>query len=138
MTRPQRSARGSGPRWLTSFVCVAFTLACPARAQNAGEDAFREATKWTVQVRTSINRPFVEDEMGSALGAGLVVDAGRGWILTNAHVSGHSFGHTMIAFMNGEPLPARRVYGDPHLDLAILAYDPSALEHAPPEPTLDC
>jgi len=91
-----------------------------------------------VQVRTSINRPFVEDEMGSALGAGLVVDAGRGWILTNAHVSGHSFGHTMIAFMNGEPLPARRVYVDPHLDLAILAYDPSALEHAPPEPTLDC
>jgi len=120
------------------LACLATAFACTAHAQDSSEDAFRAATKWTVQVRTSISRPFVEDEMGSALGAGLVVDAGRGWILTNAHVSGHSFGHTMVAFMTGAPLPARRVYVDPHLDVAILAYDPSALEHAPPEPALDC
>jgi S1-C subfamily serine protease len=107
-------------------------------AQNASEDAFRDAATWTVQIRTSVSRPFAEDELGSWQGAGLVVDARRGWVLTNAHVASRSYSNISVSFRDGDPLPATRLYVDPHLDLAVVAYDASRLERAPPEPTLDC
>jgi S1-C subfamily serine protease len=113
-------------------------VAPAAMANNAGEDAFRDAATWTVQIRTSISRPFAEDELGSSQGAGLVVDARRGWVLTNAHVASRSYSHISVAFRDGEPLPATRLYVDPHLDLAVIAYDPSSLEVVPREPSLDC
>jgi serine protease Do len=109
-----------------------------ALPQNNGEDAFRDATSWTVQIRTSVGRPFVEDDLGSSQGAGLVVDARRGWVLTNAHVASRSYSNISVSFQSGNPLPAQRIYVDPHLDLAVIAYDPSALERAPREPKLDC
>ena len=112
-------------------------LAPSARAQN-GEEAFRTAAEWTVQVRTSMSQPFIEDEQGTWIGAGLLVDARRGWILTNAHVAGHSFGKVAIAFKDGRAVPARRIYVDPHLDLAVLAYEPARLPAKTSVPTLDC
>ena len=33
-----------------------------ARAESRGEEAFRAAIGWTVEVRTSVSEPFVEDE----------------------------------------------------------------------------
>ena len=109
-----------------------------ASAEQAGEAAFREAARWTVQVRTAISRPFAEDELGSLQGAGLVVDARRGWVLTNAHVAGHSYSNLAIAFQGGRLLPAQRLYVDPDFDLAVIAYDPASLDRAPPEPVLEC
>lgn len=109
-----------------------------ALAQQSSEDAFRDAALWTVQTRTSVNRPFVEDELGTFQGAGLLVDAERGWVLTNAHVASHSYSSISIAFQDGKARPARRVYVDPHLDLAVLAYDSSRLATRPREPVLDC
>lgn len=114
-------------------------LAATAQAQhNEGEEAFRAAADWTVQVSTSVSRPFVEDEAGTWMGAGMLVDADRGWILTNAHVAGHSYGRVSIAFKDGKAVPARRLYVDPYLDLAILAYEPARLRGKKTTPTLDC
>jgi S1-C subfamily serine protease len=113
-------------------------LAWPASAQVPGEDAFRAAGDWTVQVRTAVAEPFIEDEQGSWLGAGLLVDAGRGWVLTNAHVAGHSYGRVSLAFKDGLAIPARRLYVDPHLDLAVLAFDPRRLRAAVGTPQLAC
>jgi S1-C subfamily serine protease len=107
-------------------------------AQNAGEDAFKDAKDWTVQIRTSVSRPFTQDEMGSFQGAGLVVDAQRGWVLTNAHVASSSYSTVTVTFQGGEPMPARRLYVDPHLDLAVIAYDPAAAARTPKEPELAC
>jgi S1-C subfamily serine protease len=107
-------------------------------AEKAGEDAFRDAKDWTVQIRTSVSRPFTQDEMGSFQGAGLVVDARRGWVLTNKHVASSSYSTITVTFHGGEPLPAQRVYVDPHLDLAVVAYDPAAAKRTPKEPVLDC
>jgi S1-C subfamily serine protease len=128
---------------MRSIVALALLLAAPAFAAqnatpNAGEDAFEEARNWTVQIRTSVSRPFSQDEVGSFQGAGLVVDAQRGWVLTNAHVASRSYSSMTVTFEGGQPLPARRVYVDPHLDLAVIAYDPAALDHTPSEPKLDC
>jgi S1-C subfamily serine protease len=118
--------------------CVLALVTVTSHAANEGEDAFRAAIGWTVEVRTSVTQPFVEDEQGSWIGAGLLIDPSRGWILTNAHVAGHSYGKVSIAFKDGRAVPARRVYVDPYLDLAVLAYDPRSLPAKTSAPTLDC
>jgi putative serine protease PepD len=128
---------------MRSILAVPLLLAAPAFAAqdatpNAGEDAFKEARNWTVQIRTSVSRPFTQDDVGSFQGAGLVIDAQRGWVLTNAHVASRSYSSMTVTFDGGQPIPAQRVYVDPHLDLAVIAYDPAALERTPSEPELDC
>ena len=121
------------PLWVLPLM-----LASNAHAQTTGEDAFRSAAAWTVQVRTSVTRPFVEDEQGSWLGAGMLIDAERGWVLTNAHVAGRSYGKVAIAFRDGKIVPAERIYVDPYLDLAILAYKVAPTAPHVNAPTLDC
>ncbi len=118
---------------------VALLLATtPSFAGSTAETAFENARDWTVYIKTSVDRAFVEDNQGSLTGSGMVIDAARGWVLTNAHVSSHSYSQIAIAFRGGKPLPAKRVYVDPYLDLAIIAYDPRLLQSPPPEPTLEC
>lgn len=110
----------------------------PAFAGPSGENVFEEAKQWTVQIRTAVDRAFIEDSQGSASGAGILIDAKRGWILTNAHVASHSFSEITVVFQDQRPLRGERVYVDPYLDLAVVAYDPKELPGKPPEPALDC
>ncbi|HEX7373512.1 MAG TPA: trypsin-like peptidase domain-containing protein [Steroidobacteraceae bacterium] len=123
-------------RLLTGFALT--LLATAAHAESTAEDAFRAARGWTVQIRTSVQEAFAEDEQGSFEGAGIVVDAARGWVLTNAHVASHSYSEMMLAFEDGKAMPATRVYVDPFLDLAVVAYDPRHLTKQPAEPALEC
>jgi serine protease Do len=123
-------------RFLTSLTLLLF--ASTALAESTAEDAFRAARTWTVQIRTSVQEAFAEDEQGSFEGAGIVVDAARGWVLTNAHVASHSYSQIALAFEDGKSMPAKRVYVDPFLDLAIVSYDPHRLAKPPAEPTLEC
>jgi S1-C subfamily serine protease len=118
--------------------CVLMLLTATSHSANEGEEAFRAAIGWTVEVHTSVSQPFVEDEQGSWIGAGLLIDPSRGWVLTNAHVAGHSYGKVSIAFKDGHAVPARRVYVDPYLDLAVLAYDSRSLPAKTSAPTLKC
>lgn len=113
-------------------------LAAAASADTADENVFEEAKLWTVQIRTAVDRAFSEDEQGSFFGAGLVVDAARGWVLTNAHVASHSYSEVNVIFRGERALIAERLYVDPYLDIAVVAYDPGALAHPPPEPRLEC
>jgi serine protease Do len=109
-----------------------------AHAESDAEAAFRAAKGWTVRVQVERTVSFVEDEPGAFQGAGFVVDAARGWILTNAHVAGRSPTNLKVAFDGGRLIPAQRVYVDPYLDVAIIGYSPSQLQKQPPEPTLEC
>ena len=59
-----------------------------AAGADLSEDIFKGALRYTVQVRTTLPVPFDGDRKGSSLGAGFVVDSGRGWVMTNAHVVG--------------------------------------------------
>jgi serine protease Do len=58
--------------------------------------------------------------------------------VTNAHVAGRSYGKVNIAFEDGKAIPARRVYVDPYIDLAVLAYDTKRVAPRTATPTLDC
>ncbi len=116
------------------FACAA----TPALAEDNAEAAFRAARDWTVLVETAVPVPFVEDEQGSYQGAGIVVDARRGWVLTNAHVASHSPSTVRISFANGASAPAQRLYVDPYADLAVVAYDPHAVPAPAKLPKLEC
>ena len=91
-----------------------------AQGQERTETVFREARAYTVRIRTQIETPFLEDERGSFSGAGFLVDAGRRWVLTNAHVVGQSPSTVQAAFSDGTFRPARKIYVDSFADVAVL------------------
>ncbi len=91
-----------------------------AAAADVSEDVFKGALRYTVQVRATLPVPFDGDRKGSGLGAGFLVDAARGWIMTNAHVVGRSPSRVEVAFHGGEFTEASKVYVDPFLDVAII------------------
>ncbi len=102
------------------------------------EEVFRDAVAYTVKIRARITNDFIEDGAGSYEGAGFIVDAERGWIMTNAHVVGHSPAVVSIAFKGKPFIAVRKVYVDPYRDMAVLEIKklktPETLVAAP----LDC
>jgi S1-C subfamily serine protease len=120
------------------FTCLPITLSVsPTALAENGEDIFEKAPLYTVQIRTTVNMPFTEDIRSSSMGAGFVVDADRGWVMTNAHVAARSPSKVRVRFQGGDYHEATKVYVDSYLDLAILELDESqreALEVA----KLDC
>ena len=118
-------------RSLTITALVAAGLVVPiacgaAAARDEAEIAFRDARMYTVRVRTEIETPFIEDDRCTMQGAGFVVDAKRGWIITNAHVAGQSPSIIRVAFADGPWRPARKIYVDSFTDVAVLAIDAEA------------
>ena len=97
-----------------------------SRDDGGAQAAFREARGYTVRVRTQIETPFLEDERGALEGAGFLVDAARGWIVTNAHVAGRSPSVVQVSFAGLPFQPARKLYIDSFADIAILAIAPPA------------
>lgn len=85
------------------------------------EEVFKEALEYTVKIETRVDMPFLDDHKGAFTGAGFLVDAERGWIMTNAHVVARSPSHVTVAFRQEESFhPTEKLYVDPYLDLAIL------------------
>lgn len=124
-------------RALCALACLA-TGAPPVTAADTSEDIFKGALRYTVQVRTTLPVPFYGDRRGSGLGAGFVVDAGRGWIMTNAHVVGRSPSRVEVALHGQEYSEAAKVYVDPFLDLAIIQVSDRAGTRGIAEPSLEC
>lgn len=102
----------------------------PEDANTAAQRLFAEATQYTVRVRVAVETPFIGDGRGTSSGSGFLVERGRGWIFTNAHVAKRSPARVEIAFKDRPFVSARRHYVDPHLDLAIVEIDSSDI---PPE-----
>jgi len=107
-----------------------FGLVCVTGLQAAwasdAESVFAEALDYTVRIKTAIETPFIEDEQGAIAGAGFVVDSARLWVMTNAHVVGHSPSTVRVGLYGEDYELAEKIYVDPYLDLAILAlaYEP--------------
>ena len=111
------------------YACLPLTLiASPAVLAGSGEDIFKRAPLYTVQIRTTVDMAFSEDARSASMGAGFVVDAERGWVMTNAHVAARSPSQVRVRFQRGEYHEATKVYVDPYLDLAILELDESQRE----------
>jgi S1-C subfamily serine protease len=106
-------------------------MAAPALTAEA---IFASARDWTVEIEGDVVAPFAEDSSGPGTGTGFLVDAARGWVLTNAHVAGHSPAELSVTFADGQKFDAQAVYVDPHVDMAVLAVSPKAVgtRHAAP------
>ena len=98
------------------------------------EAVFASARQWTVEVSASIGPAFNEDESGAGTGTGFLVDAARGWVVTNAHVAGHSPSDLTVKWVDGKESKATAIYVDPHVDTAILAVDPADARSHPAAP----
>ncbi len=109
-----------------------------AAAADTSEDVFKNALGYTVQIRSTLPVPFDGDRKGSGLGAGFLVDAGRGWIMTNAHVVGRSPSRIETAFHGQEFSEAHKIYVDPFLDLAIIRVSDGVETKGIAEPQLEC
>src|SRR5687768_9564645 len=107
-------------------------------AAEVSEDVFKGALRYTVQVKATLPVPFDGDRKGSGLGAGFLVDAGRGWIMTNAHVVGRSPSRVEVAFHGEEFTEASKVYVDPFLDVAIIRVSEKADIRGIVPPQLAC
>jgi S1-C subfamily serine protease len=102
------------------------------------ESIFKNALKYTVQIKTTVPVPFEGDRKGSGFGAGFLVDAARGWVMTNAHVVSRSPSRVELAFHGQEYSEARKLYVDPYLDLGLLKVDPQVDTSSLSQPPLDC
>lgn len=114
-------------------------LGATPEPENPIEKIFTDAEKYTVKIRTSKIHEFVEDSSESSWsGTGFLVNREKGWILTNAHVSGKAPSKLYISFKNGKREPAKKVYVDPYLDVAILIASPAQIPVDAQEASLDC
>jgi S1-C subfamily serine protease len=118
-------------------VAALLSLANPAAADNS-EDIFKEALGYTVQIKTAVPVPFEHDKKGSSRGAGFLVDAERGWVMTNAHVVARSPSRIEVAFNGDEFAEGEKLYVDPHLDLAVVGVGDRARKLGLTPPPLDC
>lgn len=91
-----------------------------ASSEFSAEEAFKAAKEYTVRIQTRVETPFFGEDMGSWSGAGFLVDAKRGWIVTNAHVVGESPSEVRVAFYEEEYQTARKLYVDSFADIAVL------------------
>ena len=128
-------------RRLLGLAFLAGLLAPPAlhaAISDRGEEIFRKALAYTVQIKSSVSIPFAGDAKGSMLGAGFVIDAERGWILTNAHVVSRSPSRVEVAFHEQEFHDAEKVWVDPYMDIAVVKAAVPAAAAAIEVPPLEC
>lgn len=119
-------------------IALATSASLGVAAGQDAESALANADAYTVVVKTIIRQPFGEESKGRSMGAGFLIDLKRGWILTNAHVASRSQASITAKFRSSDPMPARRVYVDPFIDLAILSIPPEKIPQGSQEARLDC
>ncbi|KAK6610043.1 nuclear serine protease 2 [Botrytis cinerea] len=84
-----------------------------------------------VSIRFCQTCSFDTDPALTSEATGFVVDAERGYILTNRHVVGSGPFWGYCVFDNHEEVDAYPVYRDPVHDFGILRFDPKAIKYMP-------
>ncbi|KAI1492361.1 Pro-apoptotic serine protease NMA111 [Biscogniauxia mediterranea] len=84
-----------------------------------------------VSIRFCQTCSFDTDSACASEATGFVVDAERGYIVTNRHVVGAGPFWGYVVFDNHEEVDAYPVYRDPVHDFGILRFDPKAIKYMP-------
>lgn len=82
-----------------------------------------------VSIKVNRVRAFDTINAGSIQGTGFVVDAERGYIMTNRHIAGPGPVVADAIFASNEEVPLKVLYYDPVHDFALFKFDPSAVKH---------
>ena len=125
----------SNPARVFCALILCFALPAHSSARDA-EEVFAKANTYTVRIDVSISTAFIEDRRGAGHGAGFLVDRERRWVMTNAHVAGHSPSVLEVTTKDGSRIGARKVYVDPYIDVAIIELEEDVLSLK--EASLDC
>jgi len=134
-----RTSLSKGELIVIGICVISWTyLFSPFNAWSGDEDHFEKAASYTVEMRTQIKIPFIEDDQTIYRGAGFLVDKKRGWIVTNAHVSSKSPSIPTVSFKGEDFIPGEKVYVDPYLDLAIVKVAPEKISSEKIEAKLKC
>ena len=84
--------------------------------------------RWVVNVETSSEVVFETEAKGTNFATGFVVDAERGIIATNRHVTGSSPSYVKINFHDGSFTEARILYYDPTHDFGFYQINPEEVD----------
>lgn len=87
-----------------------------------------------LEVTSEVNLAF--DRAGKWYGTGFIVDAERGIIATNRHVTSRSYPSIKITFIDGSSTEGKVLYYDYYHDFAFVQFDPSAVSATFKEATL--
>lgn len=87
-------------------------------------EVVRALKKTVVNIDLASPVALVDDKRTAATGTGFVVDAERGLVVTNRHISTVSPTVYQVRFNDGSFAPARCVYYDVAQDFAVLKVDP--------------
>ena len=90
------------------------------------------AATGVVAIQVDATRAFDTEWSASAQATGFVIDAKRGFILTNRHVVTPGPVTAQATFLNREEVQLYPVYRDPVHDFGIYRYDPSKLRFIEP------
>jgi S1-C subfamily serine protease len=122
-----------------AFLAVIVTIPGTTHADTS-INAFDEAQRYTAEVRTSVPSAlaFENDDPGTFLGAGFLVRKDQRWLVTNAHVVARAPSRVDVAFRGYPYRPARKVYVDPMLDIAILELAIDGLPNTATEGQMEC
>lgn len=93
------------------------------------QDAIQKVVRNVVAIRFCQTCSFDTDPALTSEATGFVVDAERGYIMTNRHVVGPGPFWGYCVFDNHEEVDCYPVYRDPVHDFGILRYDPKAIKY---------
>lgn len=114
---------------LLSLICV-FCVSSLSYALSK-EDIIKNALNFTVKISVRILIGLSGDEKSAgeepSLGSGCIVDAKRGYVLTSKHVITQSPSEVHVVFSNLERVPAKKIYVDPQMDVAVIQFDPKGV-----------
>ena len=124
-------------KFVTGALVIA-SLSHGALAETTPEQVLADAARYTVKIEVLSRMGLNQDDGGSGLGTGFLIDKRRGWIVTNAHVSTRSPANIKVSFKGGEKIEAKRIHVDPLIDLAILEIAGADIPTDASEAQLDC
>ncbi|ADE38427.1 S1C family serine protease [Candidatus Puniceispirillum marinum] len=120
-----------------TFTCAVIFILCGLSFSNA--DPIEDANSYAVRIKSSINNSIYYDGgAGTSNGAGFLVDKERGWVITNAHVSGYGTAELEVSFKDERYSTAQVLYADNELDLALVMVSKRKIPNNAIEAKLEC
>jgi S1-C subfamily serine protease len=128
---------------VSTSISLLLAVLCFFSPANADEGSLEnsylvKAEGYTVKIRTRVKYPPMKDNKGSHTGAGFLIDAERGWIATNAHVSSRNPESLEITFKGQSFVDAKLLFVDRYLDLAVLEVPRTKMPASAKEAQLMC
>ncbi len=115
-----------------SCLLVSTLAFAQAGERAAWRETLQRVASGVVAIRVDSTRAFDTEWNQSGQATGFVVDAQRGFILTNRHVVTPGPVRAEALFLNQEEVDLVPVYRDPVHDFGFYRYDPAALRYIKP------